>query len=58
MGILYEDVVFVSQTEKAKDATVITIDCPDKNGIGYDLCRVILLFGLSISRGGKDLFPF
>ena len=58
MGILYEDVVLISHAEKAEDATVITVNCPDKTGLGCDLCRVILLFGLTISRGGKDLFLF
>ncbi|XP_056168875.1 ACT domain-containing protein ACR10-like [Syzygium oleosum] len=53
MGILhaYEDAVQISESEKAKDTTVITVSCPDKTGLGCDLCRVILLFGLSITRG-------
>ncbi|CAN1174297.1 ACT domain-containing protein ACR10 [Linum perenne] len=51
MGILYEDVVLINQAEKAGEPTVITVNCPDKTGLGCDLCRVILLFGLSISRG-------
>lgn len=53
MGILHEDVVVISQAEKPDDPTVITVNCPDKTGLGCDLCRIILLFGLSISRGGK-----
>ncbi|KAJ4720713.1 ACT domain containing protein [Melia azedarach] len=51
MGILHEDVVVISQAEKPDDPTVITVNCPDKTGLGCDLCRIILLFGLSISRG-------
>ncbi|KAK9282679.1 hypothetical protein L1049_010899 [Liquidambar formosana] len=51
MGILYEDVVIIKEAEKAGDPTVITVNCPDKTGLGCDLCRIILLFGLSISRG-------
>ncbi|KAK3408910.1 hypothetical protein EUGRSUZ_J01053 [Eucalyptus grandis] len=53
MGILhaYEDAVQISESEKAKGTTVITVSCPDKTGLGCDLCRVILLFGLSIARG-------
>lgn len=50
MGILHEDMVVISQAEKAGDSTVITVNCPDKTGLGCDLCRVILLFGLSICR--------
>lgn len=65
MGLMYEDVVVISQAEKPGDCTVITVNCPDKTGLGCDLCRIILLFGLSISRGGNqvsslalDLFLF
>lgn len=51
MGILYQDVVVISPPEKSGDLTVITVNCPDKTGLGCDLCRIILRFGLSISRG-------
>ncbi|KAF5733722.1 hypothetical protein HS088_TW16G00162 [Tripterygium wilfordii] len=51
MGILYDDVVVVSQAEKPGDPTIITVNCPDKTGLGSDLCRIILLFRLSITRG-------
>lgn len=53
MGVLYEDAVEIRPAEKVGDPTVITVNCPDKTGLGCDLCRIILLFGLSISRGGK-----
>lgn len=53
MGILYEDSVVITSGEKQGDPHVITVNCPDKTGLGCDLCRIILLFGLSISRGGK-----
>lgn len=56
MGILHEDVVIIKQTEKEDEATVITINCPDKTGLGCDLCRIILFFGLSIVRGGIQKF--
>lgn len=51
MGILYDDVVIISQSDKEGDPCVITINCPDKTGLGCDLCRIILFFGLSIVRG-------
>ncbi|XP_022139300.1 ACT domain-containing protein ACR10-like [Momordica charantia] len=51
MGILYEDSVVITPGEKPGDPHVITVNCPDKTGLGCDLCRIILLFGLSISRG-------
>ncbi|XP_044474021.1 ACT domain-containing protein ACR10-like [Mangifera indica] len=51
MGILSDDLVIISQSDKEEDQTVITINCPDKRGLGCDLCRIILFFGLSIVRG-------
>ncbi|KAI8014982.1 ACT domain-containing protein ACR10 [Camellia lanceoleosa] len=50
MGILYDDVVILRQSEKEGDPSVITVNCPDKTGLGCDLCRLILFFGLSIVR--------
>ncbi|KAK9290593.1 hypothetical protein L1049_008764 [Liquidambar formosana] len=50
MGILHDDVVIVRQSEKEGDPSVITVNCPDKTGLGCDLCRIILFFGLSIVR--------
>ncbi|KAB5544098.1 hypothetical protein DKX38_012210 [Salix brachista] len=51
MEILYEDAVVISQGEKPGEPTLITVNCPDKAGLCCDLCRVILLFGLSICKG-------
>ncbi|PKA48453.1 hypothetical protein AXF42_Ash019909 [Apostasia shenzhenica] len=51
MGLPSDDPVIIRQPEKAGEPTVVTISCPDKTGLGCDLCRVILLFGLSIVRG-------
>ncbi|KAJ6894767.1 hypothetical protein NC652_028504 [Populus alba x Populus x berolinensis] len=51
MGILYDDVVIIRHSEKEGDPAVITVNCPDKTGLGCDLCRIILFFGLSIVRG-------
>ncbi|KAG5255288.1 ACT domain-containing protein [Salix suchowensis] len=52
MGILYDDdVVIIRQSEKEGEPSVITVNCPDKTGLGCDLCRIILFFGLSIVRG-------
>ncbi|XP_058084127.1 ACT domain-containing protein ACR10 [Magnolia sinica] len=51
MGIPSDDVVLISQPEKFGDPSVITINCPDKTGLGCDLCRIILFFGLSIVKG-------
>ncbi|GAB2272289.1 ACT domain-containing protein acr10 [Dionaea muscipula] len=50
MGILYDDVVVLSQAEKEDEPSVITVNCPDKLGLGCDLCRILLFFGLNITR--------
>lgn len=55
MGIIYEDAVEIKEAEGDCEHTVITVNCPDKTGLGCDLCRIILLFGISISRGGRSL---
>ncbi|KAF5191111.1 Act domain-containing protein [Thalictrum thalictroides] len=51
MGIPSEDVVLIKQSENPADSSVITVNCPDKTGLGCDLCRILLFFGLSIVRG-------
>ncbi|XP_004494076.1 ACT domain-containing protein ACR10-like [Cicer arietinum] len=51
MGILHDDVVIMRQPEKEGDATIITVNCPDKTGLGSDLCRILLFFRLTILRG-------
>ncbi|KAF8042662.1 hypothetical protein BT93_A1104 [Corymbia citriodora subsp. variegata] len=51
MGIPCDDVVIISQPEREGEQTKISINCPDKTGLGCDLCRIILFFGLSIVRG-------
>ncbi|XP_045797745.1 ACT domain-containing protein ACR10-like [Trifolium pratense] len=51
MGILQDDVVIIREPEKQDEATIITVNCPDKTGLGSDLCRIILFFHLTILRG-------
>ncbi|KAL4341687.1 hypothetical protein GQ457_08G018980 [Hibiscus cannabinus] len=51
MGILHDDVVIIRQSEREGDPSVVTVNCPDKTGLGCDLCRILLFFGLSIVRG-------
>ncbi|KAK6779511.1 hypothetical protein RDI58_021695 [Solanum bulbocastanum] len=50
MGILYDDVVLLNHSEREGDPSVITVNCPDKTGLGSDLCRIILFFGLTVVR--------
>ncbi|KAK4790047.1 hypothetical protein SAY86_017351 [Trapa natans] len=52
MGMVDDDAVVITTWERKKDySTMITVNCPDKTGLGCDLCRIILLFGLSIHKG-------
>lgn len=51
MGIPSDDVVQIRQADAAGEPTVVTVSCPDKTGLGCDLCRVVLLFGLSVVKG-------
>ncbi|KAG5553619.1 hypothetical protein RHGRI_011493 [Rhododendron griersonianum] len=52
MGMLCDDVVMIREAEREGDGAtrVITVNCPDKTGLGCDLCRLILFFGLTIVR--------
>lgn len=51
MGVPSDEVVQIRHPDAAGDPTVVTISCPDKTGLGCDLCRVVLLFGLNIFKG-------
>ncbi|XP_022764539.1 ACT domain-containing protein ACR9-like [Durio zibethinus] len=50
MGIPNDDVVLIQLSKAPSEPTVVTINCPDKPGLGCDLCRTILEFGFSITR--------
>ncbi|XP_057785677.1 ACT domain-containing protein ACR10-like [Salvia miltiorrhiza] len=50
MGIVYDDAVMIRQSEREEEPSVITVNCPDKTGLGCDLCRIILFFGLTVVR--------
>uniref|UniRef100_A0ACD5WHZ1 Uncharacterized protein n=1 Tax=Avena sativa TaxID=4498 RepID=A0ACD5WHZ1_AVESA len=51
MGVPSDEVVQIQHPDAAGDPTVVTVSCPDKTGLGCDLCRVVLLFGLNILKG-------
>ncbi|XP_065857400.1 ACT domain-containing protein ACR10 [Euphorbia lathyris] len=51
MGFLHDDAVIIRQSEKERDLNVITVNCPDKTGLGCDLCRILLFFGVNIVKG-------
>ncbi|KAM5583741.1 ACT domain-containing protein ACR9-like [Rosa sericea] len=50
MGIPSDDVVVFQKAKRPGEASVITVNCPDKTGLGCDICRIILDFGLSIRK--------
>ncbi|XP_074267850.1 ACT domain-containing protein ACR9-like [Silene latifolia] len=46
-----DDAVLIEKGKKEGEPRVITVNCPDKVGLGVDICRTILDFGLYISKG-------
>ncbi|CAN1338847.1 ACT domain-containing protein ACR9 [Linum perenne] len=50
MGITSEDLVLIQLPNTPADLTVVTVNCPDKTGLGCDICRIILEVGLRINR--------
>lgn len=52
MGVPGEDAVEIEAARREGEPSVVTVNCPDKTGLGCDLCRIILEFGLCITRGG------
>ncbi|KAE9615670.1 hypothetical protein Lal_00017504 [Lupinus albus] len=50
MGIQWDDVVVIQHGKDDNDPTIVTVNCPDKAGLGCDLCRITLEFGLHITR--------
>ncbi|KAK2643138.1 hypothetical protein Ddye_024901 [Dipteronia dyeriana] len=51
MGVPYDDVVLIQKGKTPEEPHVITVNCPDKTGLGCDICRIILDFGLYITKG-------
>ncbi|KAK6926939.1 hypothetical protein RJ641_008658 [Dillenia turbinata] len=51
MGMPNDDAVLIQKGKKPGEPYVITINCPDQTGLGCDICRTILDFGLYITKG-------
>eukprot|EP00271_Cylindrocystis_brebissonii_P006593 TRINITY_DN19366_c0_g1_i1.p1 TRINITY_DN19366_c0_g1~~TRINITY_DN19366_c0_g1_i1.p1 ORF type:complete len:436 (+),score=107.14 TRINITY_DN19366_c0_g1_i1:379-1686(+) len=51
MAIPSDETVILRKGPNPGDPTEITINCPDKVGLGCDLTRTIFEFGLSVVRG-------
>ena len=52
MGVTNDDVVVIQKGKQPGEPCCITVNCPDKTGLGCDICRIILDFGLYITKGG------
>ncbi|MFQ6624722.1 hypothetical protein Gotur_004149 [Gossypium turneri] len=51
MGVPSDDAVLIQKGNKRGEPHVITVNCPDKHGLGCDICHIILDFGLYIAKG-------
>ncbi|EPS62989.1 hypothetical protein M569_11799 [Genlisea aurea] len=51
MRVLNDDAVVIEKGKKPGDPYMITVNCPDKTGLGCDICHTILEFGLYITKG-------
>ena len=58
MEVPSDDAVLIQKGKKPGEPHVITVNCPDKHGLGCDICRIILDFGLYITKGGLFFAPF
>ncbi|XP_062084914.1 ACT domain-containing protein ACR9-like [Humulus lupulus] len=51
MGVPSDDVVLIQKGKNPGEPYILTVNCPDKTGLGCDICRIILDFGLHITKG-------
>ncbi|MCO5558117.1 hypothetical protein L7F22_011694 [Adiantum nelumboides] len=51
MGLPSDEIVLIRLGQKKGDPSVITVNCPDKLGLGADLTRLLFEFGLTVVRG-------
>ncbi|PON51447.1 ACT domain containing protein [Trema orientale] len=51
MGVPSDDVVLIQRGKSPEEPSIVTVNCPDKTGLGCDICRIILDFGLYITKG-------
>lgn len=58
MGIISEDAVLIKEAEKEGEHTVITVNCPDKTGLGCDLCRLYCFLDLVLPEEVSQLILF
>uniref|UniRef100_M1DWT4 ACT domain-containing protein ACR n=1 Tax=Solanum tuberosum TaxID=4113 RepID=M1DWT4_SOLTU len=46
--------VMIQKGKMSDEPYVITVNCPDKTGLGCDICHIILDFRLYITRGASS----
>jgi hypothetical protein len=51
------EIVNVRKGHHQGDPSELTINCPDKVGLGCDFARIVFEFGLSVVKGGKQAEP-
>ncbi|XP_071719774.1 ACT domain-containing protein ACR9-like [Rutidosis leptorrhynchoides] len=51
IGVPSDEAVVIQKGKKQGEPYVITVNCPDKAGLGCDICWIILDFGLYIVKG-------
>ncbi|XP_024400546.1 ACT domain-containing protein ACR9 [Physcomitrium patens] len=51
MRVYTDEYVVVRKGKNLGDPSEVTINCPDKVGLGCDLARVVFEFGLSVTKG-------
>ncbi|KAK4358853.1 hypothetical protein RND71_021082 [Anisodus tanguticus] len=51
MGLPMDDAVVIQKGNRPGEPYIITVNCPDKTGLGCDICHTILDFGLYITKG-------
>ncbi|KAE8680473.1 ACT domain-containing protein ACR9 [Hibiscus syriacus] len=57
MGVSSDDAVLIQNGKKPGEPHVITVNCPDKHGLGCDICHIILDFVLYITKGAETRWP-
>jgi glycine cleavage system regulatory protein len=55
MGMFTEEYVVVRRGLTPGDPSEITVNCPDKVGLGSDLARIVFEFGLSVTKGDMSI---
>ncbi len=53
-----DEFVIVRRGKHEGDPSEITVNCPDKVGLGCDFARTVFEFGLSVVKGGEFSHSF